>query len=133
MYSRFFLCFALLVATAAAAPLDSARIEQLTGLKGSFNPAKDVFKVTYPRGDIGAKVEGRALAPFMGFTSWAAFKAGGKAEAMVMGDLVLTGEEVNPVMKKFLENGIEITALHNHLLRAEIKFHRRQPRLCARW
>ena len=40
-------------------------------------------------------------------------------EAMVMGDLVLTGDEVNPVMKKLLESGIEITALHNHLLRSE--------------
>ncbi|SDR80167.1 LppY/LpqO family protein [Opitutus sp. GAS368] len=116
MYSRFFLCFALLVATAAAAPLDSARIEQLTGLKGSFNPAKDVFKVTYPRGDIGAKVEGRALAPFMGFTSWAAFKAGGKAEAMVMGDLVLQEDEVNPALSAALGAGLEVTALHNHFL-----------------
>ncbi len=116
MNSRACLCFVLLVATGVAAPLDSARIEQLTGLKGSFNPAKDVFKVTYPRGDIGAKVEGRALAPFMGFTSWAAFKAGGKADAMVMGDLVLQEDEVNPALSAALAAGLQVTALHNHFL-----------------
>ena len=116
MNSRTLLCFVLVVVNVGAASLDSALIEKVTGLKGSFNPAQDVFKVTYPRGDIGAKVEGRVLAPFMGFTSWAAFKAGGKAEAMVMGDLVLQEDEVNPAMSAALAGGLQVTALHNHFL-----------------
>ena len=64
------------------------------------------------------KLDGVDLKPGFALGSWLAFMPMGN-EAMVMGDLVLTGEEVSPVMKKFLENGIEITALHNHLLRAE--------------
>ena len=69
-----------------------------------------------PRSDLKVKLDGVDLKPGFALGSWLAFMPMGN-EAMVMGDLVLTGEEVNPVMKKFLENGIEITALHNHLLR----------------
>jgi rhodanese-related sulfurtransferase len=54
------------------------------------------------------------MPPFMGLTSWAAFKTGMKEEAMVMGDLVLFQDEVNPAMSAALENGLNVTALHNH-------------------
>ena len=109
-----FACFvgALSFCLAPAAPLSGARIQQLTGLKGA--PAGDTFKVTAPRNDVPIMVDGRALPPFMGVTSWAAFSNGGRAEAMVMGDVVLFQDEVAPAMRAALEHGLAVTALHNH-------------------
>jgi len=98
--------------SAHAAPLDGDRIQQLTGLKGA--PAGDTFKVTAPRTDVPVLVDGRALPPFMGLASWAAFSNGVRAEAMVMGDNVLFQDEVAPAMRAALENGLTVTALHNH-------------------
>jgi hypothetical protein len=100
------------LASLQAAPLDGARLEQLTGLKGA--PAGDTFKVTSPRTDVPVLVDGRALPPFAGLTSWAAFEAGGKAEAMVMGDFVVFQDEVAPAMRAALTHGLAVTALHNH-------------------
>jgi hypothetical protein len=59
------------------------------------------------------------MPPFMGLTTWASFMAGGKAEVMVMGDMVLLEDEVNPVMSAALDAGLEVTALHNHFFFAE--------------
>jgi rhodanese-related sulfurtransferase len=73
-----------------------------------------VFKVTSPRNDVPVSVDGWKMPPFMGLTSWAGFVDGKKEEAMVMGDLVLFQDEVNPVMSALLENGLKVTALHNH-------------------
>lgn len=98
----------------AFSALDGAKIESATGLKGALNAAEGVFKVTAPRTDVKIKVDDWPMPPFMGLTSWAAFKAGGKAEAMVMGDLVLFQDEVNPVMSAALDAGLSVTALHNH-------------------
>ncbi|HVE14978.1 MAG TPA: DUF1259 domain-containing protein [Elusimicrobiota bacterium] len=95
--------------------LDAAKIEQLTGLKGSLDESQGVFKVSYPRTDIRAKVAGARLTPPLGLTAWAAFTRAGKDD-MVMGDLVLLEEQVNPVMSAALEHGLEVTALHNHFL-----------------
>ncbi len=99
--------------------LDTARIETLTGLRGNLNQDEAVFKVTSPRSDVPVSVDRWALPPFMGLTSWAAFQAGRKAEAMVMGDLVLFEDEVNPVMSVCLAEGLTVTALHNHFFFAE--------------
>jgi hypothetical protein len=63
-------------------------------------------------------LDGVDIRPGLALGSWLAFAPMGN-EAMVMGDLVLTGDEVNPVMRKLVEGGIEVTALHNHLLRSE--------------
>src|SRR5512137_1989145 len=93
-----------------AAPLDLNRIEEITGLKGAWNAAEGVFKVTAPRNDVAVKVDEWKMPPFMGLTSWAAFLAGKKADAMVMGDLVLFEDEVNPVMSALLDSGLEVTA-----------------------
>ncbi|MBE7464218.1 MAG: DUF1259 domain-containing protein [Planctomycetes bacterium] len=93
---------------------DTARIEALTGLKGSYQEAEDVFKVTSPRSDLPVKVDQVAMPPFMGFTSWAAFTPGKQEPLMVMGDLVLLEDEVNPVMSVALGEGLQVTALHNH-------------------
>lgn len=98
----------------AADALDTAKIEQVTGLKGTMNEQEGVFKVTSPRTDVKVSVDQTAMPPFMGLTSWAAFKADPKGGAMVMGDLVLFQDEVNPVMSTLLDSGVSVTALHNH-------------------
>jgi hypothetical protein len=102
-----------------AAPLDTNRIEQITGLKGAWNADEGVFKISSPRNDVRVKVDEWKMPPFMGLTSWVGFLAGKKAEAMVMGDLVLFEDEVNPVMSAALDGGLEVTALHNHFFYAE--------------
>ena len=105
---------ATLPLTARAAELDTNRIEQITHLKGKWNAEEAVFKVSQPRIDVKVSVDQWQMPPFMGLTSWAAFKAGMKEDAMVMGDLVLFQDEVNPVMSVLFDNGVEVTALHNH-------------------
>ena len=106
---------------AAHAALDTNKLEQLTGLKGTFNAAEGVFKVTAARSDLPITVDGWRMPPFMGLTTWAAFMEGKKAEAMVTGDLVLFQDEVNPVMSVLFENGVDVTALHNHFFFDEPK------------
>jgi hypothetical protein len=98
-----------------AAGLDTARIEQLTGAKGRLDRTANVFKVSAPRSDLAVVVGGVKLTPPSGLTSWAAFQPAG-SEVMVMGDMVLTEDQVNPVMSVALDNGLEVTALHNHFL-----------------
>ncbi len=108
-----------LVSAARAAPpgptLDTARIEQLTGAKGQLDAREGVFKVSVPRSDLQVTVAGARMSPPMGLTSWAAFR-GSPGRAMVMGDLVVTEDQVNPVMSVALESGLAVTALHNHFL-----------------
>jgi hypothetical protein len=98
-----------------AAPLDTARIEQLTGARGKLDHKEGVFKVSVPRSDLTVVVGGVKLSPPSGLTSWAAFQPAGSG-VMVMGDMVLTEDQVNPAMSTALENGLEVTALHNHFL-----------------
>ena len=100
---------------AAAAALDTARIEALTGLKGKLDAKDGVFKVSFPRDDIKAVVGGVKMTPPMGLTAWAAFTGAGE-HAMVMGDIVMVEDQVNAVMSAALDNGLEVTALHNHFL-----------------
>jgi hypothetical protein len=83
-------------------------------MKGAWNAKEAVYKVSSPRTDLPVTVDGFSMPPFMGLTSWAAFLDGGRAEAMVMGDLVLFQDEVNPVLDVLLANGVQVTALHNH-------------------
>src|SRR5438046_7606651 len=98
----------------ALAALDTAKIDNLTGLKGKMNEKEGVYKVTFPRDDVKVIVDGWTMAPFMGLGTWAAFIKGTHTEAMVMGDTVLFEDEVNPVMSVALDNGLSVTALHNH-------------------
>ncbi len=76
----------------------------------------DVHRYGFPRSDLTVTLDGVAIKPALALGGWAAFKPmqGG---AMVMGDLVLLETEINPVMAKLIENGLEITAVHNHVLR----------------
>src|SRR5207244_7369463 len=77
--------------------------------------------VTAPRNDLPVSVDGWKMPPFMGLTSRAGFVDGKKEEAMVMGDLVLFQDEVNPVMSAALDSGLKVTALHNHFFFDEPK------------
>jgi len=95
-------------------PAEWKPVEQAMGRPGAMQPG-DVFKFSMPRGDLKVTVNGVAIQPGLALGSWAAFQKAGK-DAIVMGDLVLTDAEVEPVMKKLLEGGIDPTALHNHLL-----------------
>src|SRR4051794_21340239 len=101
--------------------LDTAEIDELTGLKGKLNEQENDYKVSSPRTDLKVSVDQWQMPPFMGLTSWASFMPGMKDGAMVMGDLVLMQDEVNPVMSAALDNGLEITALHNHFFFDEPK------------
>jgi hypothetical protein len=98
---------------AAEGKLDTAKIESLTGLKGQLNEKEHVFKVSYPRADIATSINGVKMTPPMGLTAWAAFTPMGN-HLVVMGDMVMTEDQVNPVMSVALDNGLEVTALHNH-------------------
>ena len=107
---------------ADAAKLDAAKIEQAVGAKGQMNAEEGVFKVSIPRADVKVTVDGTPMPPFMGLTSWAAFKPGMKdGAAMVMGDMVLMQDEVNPAMSAALDSGLSVTALHNHFFYDEPK------------
>ena len=97
----------------AATAFDTAAIEELTGAKGALDAKEGVFKVSLPRGDIKATAGGVRMTPPLGLTAWAAFTKAGK-HTMVMGDIVLLEDQVNPVMSAALDNGLEVTALHNH-------------------
>jgi len=98
----------------ALAALDTTKIDNLTGLKGKWNEKEGVYRVTFPRADVKVAVDGWTMPPFMGLGTWAAFTKGSHTEAMVMGDTVLFEDEANPVMSVALENGLSVTALHNH-------------------
>jgi hypothetical protein len=100
----------------ASAALDGAKIDQITGLKGKLNEKEGVYKVTWPRSDVKVAVDGWTMPPFMGLGTWAAFTQGSNTEAMMMGDTVLFEDEVNPAMSVAMENGLSVTALHNHFL-----------------
>jgi hypothetical protein len=102
-------------ASPAKGPLDAARIAAATG--GKPETTDNVVKVSFPRDDVKVEIDGwNKVPPFMGLTAWAAFVPAEKPgiEAMVMGDVVLFEDEVNPVMSAALANGLEVTALHNH-------------------
>src|SRR5947207_13852357 len=98
----------------ALAALDTAKIDNLTGLKGKLNEKEGVYKVTFPRDDVKIVVDGWTMSPFMGLGTWAAFTKGAHTEAMVMGDTVLLEDEGNAAMTAARDNGRSVTALHNH-------------------
>jgi biotin operon repressor len=105
------------VIAASAAESDWAKVSDALGKSGTEMPG-GVYRVGLPRTDLHVTLDGVQLKPALALGSWLAFQSNGNA-TMVMGDLVLTESEIEPVMKKLSENGIEITALHNHLLRAQ--------------
>lgn len=107
-----------LCAGAAAAGPDWLKVDQALGRKGAELPG-GVHKYGLPRSDLRVTVDGVAIKPALALGSWVAFQPSGD-DAMFMGDLVLTDTEISPVMQRLIEGGIEITAIHNHLLRTSV-------------
>jgi hypothetical protein len=112
---RFFilLCVLSLPIVVRAQGVTPATIDQALGRSGQ--KTGDVYRVGFPRTDLHVSVNGLAIKPGLALGSWAAF-TGTDDNAMVMGDLVLLEEELNPVMAKLRSSGFEITAVHNHLM-----------------
>ncbi|UFS70962.1 DUF1259 domain-containing protein [Geomonas sp. RF6] len=94
---------------------DTVVIDQMTGMKGKANEQEGVYKVTAPRSDLKVTVAGTKVTPPMGLTSWAAFKKVGNS-TMVMGDIVLQEDQIDPVMDAALKSGLQVTGLHNHFI-----------------
>ncbi len=90
-------------------------VEDVFGFPGASLPG-GVIRFNMPRKDLHVTVAGIEVKPGLALGAWAAFHRVGDNDAMVMGDLVLTEDEVAPVMKALQDGGVEITALHNHLL-----------------
>jgi hypothetical protein len=107
----------LAVTPALAADMDWSKVDQALGQAGTDQPG-GVHKFGLPRTDLRVTVDGVSIKPSLALGSWLAFKSMGN-EAMVMGDLVMAEDEINPVMSKLLDSGIAVTAVHNHLLRAQ--------------
>jgi hypothetical protein len=107
---------ALAIAAAAnAQEIDWRKVDATMGRTAAVSG--EVHRWGFPRSDLQVTVDGVAVKPSLALGGWAAFLPM-RGEAMVMGDLVLLETEINPVMAKLLEGGIDITAVHNHLLRA---------------
>ncbi len=115
---RVFVLSAALLAfvTPAIAAPDWTAVAGALGKSGT-EMAGGIYRVGFPRSDLHVQLAGITLKPTFALGSWVAFRPMGD-QAMVMGDLVLTEDEVEPVMKSLLNSGIEITALHNHLFNA---------------
>jgi hypothetical protein len=99
-------------ANAQEVPADYQQVLKIVGKSGDYK--SNVLKVNIPRNDLHMKVAGMALPTPFGFGGWFAMTKGDSGHDVLMGDLVLTQEEVNPVMSALLEHGLEVTALHNH-------------------
>lgn len=110
------LLFVLLSAAATSraqdVPADYAAVMTALGKKGDFKDG--VLKVNIPRTDLQVTIGQRAAPTPFGFGGWVAMTKGNGGHEVLMGDLVLTQDEVNPVMSALLENGLDVTALHNH-------------------
>jgi hypothetical protein len=109
----------IVVSTAAGAQaqaVDWAKIDGILGRTGAVGGA--AHRYGFPRSDLQVTLDGVTIRPTLALGGWVAFQPMGNM-AMVMGDLVLLQSEVNPVMAKLIEGGVDVTAVHNHLLRAE--------------
>ena len=99
-------------ATAQEMPTEYQEVMRILGKQGDFKA--NVLKINIPRRDLNVVVEGVATPTPFGFGGWLAMTKGDRGMNVMMGDLVLTEDEVNPVMSALLDNGLEVTALHNH-------------------
>lgn len=106
---------ATLVTAAHGQEINWAQVDEVFGRTATVS--QDVHRYGFPRTDLNVTLDGVTIKPAFALGGWVAFKPMGN-QAMVMGDLVLTEAEVNPVMTKILQDGMEVTAVHNHLLRA---------------
>jgi len=95
-------------------PLDITAIERVTGKKGKEN--KGEYKITIPQNDLNVVVDGFKIIPPMGLGAWAAFTPSAEG-AMVMGDIILTEDDLKPVQQEAIRQGLTISAIHNHFIR----------------
>src|SRR5215470_10103551 len=102
---------AVMPRSVAAEEPDAELIAKITGIKPDVK--NGIAKISVPRGDLGAVIDEVTMQPFQGLTTWAAFQAAG-GTTMVMGDMTLTEPQVNLAMSAALDNGLQVTALHNH-------------------
>lgn len=105
---------ALGLATPSLAQSNWEAVAQALGKEGSIQPG-EVYRTGFPRSDLDITLNGVDIAPGLALGTWVAFKDMGN-NAMLMGDLVLAEDEVNSVMERLLEGGVEVTALHKHLI-----------------
>jgi uncharacterized protein DUF1259 len=118
----FFRLLAVLAAICASTSMariqaiDWQKVDNVFGRKAAVISG-DAHRYSFPRTDLSVTLDGVDIKPALALCGWVAFRAMND-DAMVMGDVVLLEDEINPVMTKLIDNGIEITALHNHLLRA---------------
>src|ERR1700739_4986775 len=103
------------IPAAHAQNVDWQKVDEVLGRKPAVSG--DVHRYGFPRTDLAVTLDGVTIKPALALGGWIAFKPA-HGGAMIMGDLVLLESEINPVMLKMIENGLEITAVHNHLLRA---------------
>jgi hypothetical protein len=106
---------ALLLAAAAGGAPDWKPVQQVFGFDGSALPG-GVQRFNMPRGDLHVTVGGVEVKPGLALGGWAAFAPMGNGSAMIMGDLVLTSDEVAPATNALMDGGVQVTAIHNHLL-----------------
>lgn len=109
------MAIAAFTTAAHAVEPDWAQVDDALGRTAAVS--QDVHRYGFPRTDLNVTLDSVTIKPALALGGWVAFKPNGK-EAMLMGDLVLTESEINPVMAKLLADGLQVTALHNHLLRA---------------
>src|SRR6187200_492099 len=95
--------------------IDWKKVDETLGRTAAVSG--DVHRYGFPRSDLQVTLDGVTIRPALALGGWVAFKPA-HGGAMIMGDLVLLETEINPVVTKLIENGVEITAVHNHLLRA---------------
>ncbi len=114
--------FALMGMTVLGLPAQAAEpwepaVANAIGKPGTEMPG-GVYRIGLPRSDLKVTLDGVVLKPALALGSWLAFAPHGPGQTIVMGDLVLTDAEVNPVMAKLIAGNFEIMAIHNHLLRS---------------
>ena len=105
----------ILSVSTEAADLDWSKVDQAIGRKGTEQPG-GIHKFSFPRSDLQVTVDGVSIKPALALGGWVAFQPMASG-AMFMGDIVLTDTEISPVMKRLSDEGVEITAIHNHLIR----------------
>src|SRR5215469_7422488 len=112
--AMFVICIAAFaeISVAQEVPSEYQQVMKIVGKQGDYKA--NVLKVNIPRSDLHMQIAGFSVPTPFGFGGWFAMTKGDGGEDVVMGDLVLTQEEVNPVMSALLDHGLEVTALHNH-------------------
>jgi len=111
--AKMFILLLFMYSTTIAQTPDWQPVENVLGRKGTVQG--DVLKVAFPRSDLNVSVGNVHVEPALALTSWMAFKSMG-TDTMVMGDMVLLDSEIAPAMSKLIANGLEVSALHNHIV-----------------